>query len=147
MAIERIWITATPSGRTLAQPVIDLAGLGGQISIESWTPYPSAEDAKLYWVGGNMEASILLALELAVLSVVGTRTRRGPVRPSSPALTRAQVQATYPIPNIGPPAGTVVSKKAALWLHYRDFGLGPFDDDGSPGIVATGRSVAEPVEE
>lgn len=136
MAKVRYWITTTPLGRPLAQAAIDLLGKGDQISFESWVPYPSLEVTKLFWVGWVGEQEVIDAVVAALLGLTGTRTRLGPVRPFDPsAATQAAVEAAYPLPNLGPPGGLIVSRKAALWLHYRDFLLGAFDDDGSPGLV------------
>lgn len=136
MAIQRLTLTATPTGKDLAQAAINLAGLQEQVAESSWVPYPSPENPKLYWVSGSMETDLFDQLVLVLTSLLGVRVRTGQLRPSSPALTMAQAQTNFPVPNVGPPFATVVTIKCAKWLHYRDFGLlalGGFDDDGAPG--------------
>ncbi len=142
MAVQRWWVTCTPAGRTLAQAAIDLAGLGDQVALESWVPYPAPENVKLYWIGWQGQETLWGQLLLALSGVVGLRHRRGPVRPTDSAMSAEQLMSQFPLPNSGPLATVVVTRKAALTAHYRDFALGPFDDDGSPGaapasVVAT----------
>jgi hypothetical protein len=135
MAIKRIWVTCTPQGKDLVQAAIDLAGLGGEITPESWQAYPSLATPKAYWIGWQGEEAMLSTLETLILGILGARVRRGPIRPRDPQMTRAQAEAGFPLPNIGPPSSTIMSLNAALWLHYRDFLLGTYDDIGLPNVV------------
>jgi hypothetical protein len=142
MAIQRIWVTCTPAGRTLVQEAIDEQELDWEVTPESWQAYPSPENPRVYWVGWQGEEAMRTTLETLIASVVNilgalvARVRRGPVRFRDPQMTRAQAEAGFPLPNIGPPSSTIMSLNAALWLHYRDFLLGPYDDIGLPNVVA-----------
>jgi hypothetical protein len=146
MAIKRLWATVTPAGKPLVQAAIDLAGYGGEIADSSWAPYPDLSGqgtVKLYWTGWQGDEVMHGLLGTLILGVTGAlgvlvgRVRQGPVRPSNPQLTRAQAEAQFPLPNIGPPAGTIMSLNAAIWLHYRDFLLLPYDDIGLPNIIGS----------
>jgi hypothetical protein len=135
MANLRTWITVTPAGLGQAQQALNNAGLEGEISLESWVAYPSIEDTKLFWVGlGALDATVL-QVEATIDGLPGVHHYRGPLKPNQPALTFAQIQAQFPDPASGPSSTTIVTKKAALWAHYRDEGILPFDDDGSPGVA------------
>lgn len=139
MAKQRLWITVTPASKGLVQAAIDLAGFGDQIGDSpensSWVAYPSIADTKLYYTGGVWDTSIGDPLGVAILGVLGSRIRQGKLRSTTPALTQAQAQASFPLPNVGPPASTVVTQNCAMWLHYRDFLLGSFDEIGFPDAV------------
>ncbi len=121
MAKVREWVTVTPLGRPLAQAAIDLAGLGGEVANESWVPFPSAQDVKLYWIGWQGEETLWGQLLLAIGAIVGVLHRRGPLRPNNPAMTYAELIAQFPLPNSGPNPSVIVKLDAALGAHYRDF--------------------------
>ncbi len=139
MAKQRLWITATPAGKDIAQAAINLAGYGDQIGDDpdnsSWVAYPDAGNVKLYYAAGVWDTTIATALGAVILGVLGTRIRVGKLRGTDPALTQAQCAASFPLPNIGPPADAVVTQLAAMWLHYRDFLISPFDNTGVPDVA------------
>lgn len=136
MAKQRLWITATPAGKDLAQAAINLAGYGDQLTDDpansSWVAYPDIPNVKLYFAAGVWPEDVATLLGAVILGVVGTRIRRGKLRGTDPALTQEQAEASFPLPNLGPPGSTVVTQLAAMWLHYRDLAITPFDDPGVP---------------
>lgn len=139
MANVRTWITVTPLGKSALQTALEVAGFGDQFSDEpgnsSWVPYPSAEDVKLYragWTGDEvMAAGIETVVTLNVAQARWGRCHLSQFHPSN--MTLAALMATFPLPLSGPSVTTLRTQKANTGLHYRDFLLGAFDDDGSPG--------------
>lgn len=142
MPIQKVYIAVTPAALTLAQAALDASQILTGVGLQIVTPYPTSGPVKMYFEAGNLDSTLVDAIALALAGIVGCRVQLGNARSIQAGMTMAQCQASFPLPLSGPLGTVECTKNAALWLAYRDFGLGAFDWDGTPGVVDVTRAMS-----
>lgn len=142
MAIQKVYIACTPAAQPLVQAALDASQLLSGLGLQVVTPYPSSGPVKMLFEAGNFDSTIFDAIALALAGVVGARVQAGDPRSVNGGMTMAQCQGNFPLPLSGPLPSVPVTRNAALWLAYRDLGLGAFDWDGSPGVIDVTRATS-----